>query len=213
MIALVFYIDFHNFIFTIIRILQKFTLTGSPDGNKCKQHWDVFHMTHFHTTECFPMDGYNLKVYSTHSRTGFYRNYEPMDDLVGNVPRIVIRNVAFTNTATGTTIRSPCTVPTEPKAVFFPSSRWISNKSLVLGLNGGSLSHFQNYIFRIHIKILNGIFGFENSNLLCACLVNEAIQFLGIKYSMIFNFESFDNSMKLRGMTLMLFMDTHSTYG
>ena len=37
--------------------------------------------------------------------------------------------------------------------------------------------------------------------------------FLGIKYCKKLTFESFDNSMKLRGMTLMLFMDTHSTYG
>ena len=191
MIALVFYKDFHNFIFTIIRILQKFTLTGSPDGDKCKQTWHVFSMTHSHTTECFPMDGYNLKVYSTHSRTGFYRNYKPMDGLVENVPRIVMRNVVFTNTATGTTIRSPCTVPTEPKAVFFFSSRWISNKSLVLGLNGGSLSHFQSYIFRIHIIILkfleryinkNVNFGYgENNNAYngCSAMLNGQMYYFG----------------------------------
>ena len=122
------------------RIRKKFTISGSPVGDKCIQNyaiegpgiqftasteeWDAPH-------QCLSLDGYSLKVYTTKDLT----NYDEGTPING-----VVRNVAFTNTATDTIIQNSCTVPAEPEipdeAVIFLSTFRAYNKPLVLGLNG-----------------------------------------------------------------------------
>ena len=78
---------------------------------------------------CFDLGGKSLRVFAA----GLVKNSgsNPVDG--------VVRNVAFTNTATDTTIKSPCAVPTDSQAVLFLSTFRKANKPMVLGLNGGSL--------------------------------------------------------------------------
>ena len=78
------------------------------------------------TNGCFVLGGNTMRVFAGRWGT-------PIDG--------VVRNVAFKNTATGTTIQSPCAVPTKPNAVLFLSSIKKDNKPMVLGLNGWSISH------------------------------------------------------------------------
>ena len=83
---------------------------------------------------CLDLGGKPLRVFAA----GLERNNNPVDG--------VVRNVAFTNTATNTTIKSPCAVPTDSQNILFLSTFRKANKPMVLGLNGRSLSHFQSFI-------------------------------------------------------------------
>ena len=122
------------------RIRKKFTISGSPDFSKCIQNYAIEGPGIQFTAsteeadaphQCLSLDGYSLKVYTTKDLT----NYDEGTPING-----VVRNVAFTNTATDTIIQSPCTVPPEPEipdeAVIFLSTFRPNNKPLVLGLNG-----------------------------------------------------------------------------
>ena len=87
------------------------------------------------SSRCFDLGGKPLRVFAAGLVTN---SIYPVDG--------VVRNVAFTNTATNTIIKSPCAVPTDSQAVLFLSSFRKANKPMVLGLNGRSLSHFQSFI-------------------------------------------------------------------
>ena len=102
------------------------------------------------TNWCFVLDGKPLKIFAGRGGT-------PIDG--------VVRNVAFTNTATNTTIKSPCAVPTDSQAALFLNSFRESNKPMVLGLYGRSLSHFQSFISHLYILILQFLERYINNNL------------------------------------------------
>ena len=80
------------------------------------------------TNDCLTLDGYPLKVYTTRDLTNYWEG-TPIDG--------VIRNVAFTNTATDTTILSPCTEEKVEAALFLSTDR-TTNIPMVLGVNGES---------------------------------------------------------------------------
>ena len=128
-------IFYDNIILNAYRIHQKWEISGSPDGNECKQRIHVegpgMKVLAGMTSTCFEMDEKPLKVFAAKTP---YKEFKPIDG--------VVRNVAFTNTATNTTIKSPCAVPTKPNGVLFLSTFRKANKPMVLGLNGRSLSHF-----------------------------------------------------------------------
>ena len=120
-------------------------MTGRPDGDECKQTYLIEgpgmsswfpgegtvdgKWTTSVTNHCLTLDGEPLKVYATRDLT-YYHEGTPIDG--------VIRNVAFTNTATDKTIQSPCTEDKVEAALFLSSFR-PSNKPLVLGLDGKSI--------------------------------------------------------------------------
>ena len=127
-------------------------MTGSPNGDKCNQDYviegpglrayfsgegyvDGKWTTHTMTNDCLALDGNSLKVYTTIDLTHYWEG-TPIDG--------VIKNVAFTNTVTDTTIQSPCTEE-KVEAVLFLSTNRVTNKPMVLGVNGESAncSHFQ----------------------------------------------------------------------
>ena len=127
---------------------EKFTITGSPNGDKCNQNYviegpglrgwfqgegyvDDKWTTNTATNDCLSLNGYPLKVYASRDLT-YYHGDKPIDGL--------IRNVAFTNTASDTTIQSPCTEEIVEAALFLSSFR-PSNKPLVLGLDGKSIKN------------------------------------------------------------------------
>ena len=76
---------------TIYRTYLKFTMTGSPYGDKCKQTFDCLVM----------QEGYPLKVFTTIDLNGYWEG-TPMDG--------VVRNLAFTNIATDITMNTNCWV-------------------------------------------------------------------------------------------------------
>ena len=99
-------------IFLYFRIFQKFTITGSPDENTpylCSQAvliegpglkedgWSISLSNY-----CLALGEKPLKVYATRNLNGTRK--KPIDG--------VIRNIAFTNIATDTTVNTFCTAST-----------------------------------------------------------------------------------------------------
>ena len=89
----------------------KLTVTGSPNGEKCKQNYVLDGPV---TIDGKPRDQYEwnlsngdcmildapLKVYATTSMRNYGRGWSKMDG--------VVRNLAFTNTETDTTMNTIC---------------------------------------------------------------------------------------------------------
>ena len=101
-------------------------MTGSRDGEKCKQDlliqgpglngyiWGEGYTddkwANSVTNDCLDLDkDYPLRVYTTPDLTGFHSKKFPIDG--------VVRNVVFTETATDTTIVSPCSDIEPPTTV------------------------------------------------------------------------------------------------
>ena len=98
------------------QIPSKFTITGSPNGDKCNQDYliegpglrawftdegyvDGKWTTRPVTNDCLSLDGNPLRVYTTRDLTHYHEG-TPIDG--------VVKNVSFTNTATETTIINQC---------------------------------------------------------------------------------------------------------
>ena len=107
----------HNFD-TIYRTHSQFTMTGSPDGDKCEQtlviegpgimSWFAGEgyvdgkWTRSVSNACLVLqEGFPLKVFTTIDLNGYAGT--PMDG--------VVKNLAFTNTATDTTVTNSCPAP------------------------------------------------------------------------------------------------------
>ena len=103
------------------RIISKFTLKGSPDETSCKQILEIEGpglegyfpgedgailfikgkwTGGYETNDCLDLKGYPVRVYTTPDLSEDVYGRIPMDGLV--------RNIAFTNTATNTTVNTIC---------------------------------------------------------------------------------------------------------